>query len=69
MTGPETLTRAQLVERIGQALGREIPYVELTHEAAIAELKAAMGEYASWYVDGRAELAAAPQLAITTFAE
>lgn len=55
LTGPETLTRAEKVERIGRALGRDLPYIELSRDDAIAELSASMGEYAEWYVDGEAQ--------------
>jgi len=64
-TGPQTLTRAQWVAAIGDALGREVPFVELTHEEAIAR-KAARGmgeEVARWYVEGRAMLVEHPQQA------
>jgi uncharacterized protein YbjT (DUF2867 family) len=63
LTGPETLTRAEMVRHIGAALGREIPFVELDHEAAVAALEPAMGEFARWYVDGMRDLAEHPQQA------
>ncbi|NDL60261.1 NAD(P)H-binding protein [Phytoactinopolyspora mesophila] len=67
LTGPETLTLRQKVHRIGQALGREIPFVEISHEEAVEELTPAMGEYAQWYVDGYADLAKTPQPVSPTF--
>jgi uncharacterized protein YbjT (DUF2867 family) len=63
LTGPETLTRAEMVRHIGAALGREIPLVEVTHEEAIAVLEPAMGEFARWYVDGMRDLTEYPQQA------
>ncbi|PSK92987.1 hypothetical protein CLV30_13112 [Haloactinopolyspora alba] len=69
LTGPQTLTRAERVALIGAALGRPVPYVELTHDDAVAELTPIMGEYAAWYVDGMAQLAAHPQPATTTIEE
>jgi uncharacterized protein YbjT (DUF2867 family) len=63
LTGPETLTRAEMVRHIGAALGREIPFVELDHEAAVAALEPAMGEFARWYVDGMRDLTEHPQQA------
>lgn len=69
LTGPETLTRAARVALIGRALGREIPYVELSHEEAVAELTPSMGEFAAWYIDGEAELVEYPQPAVTTVAD
>jgi len=80
LTGPETVTRAERVRLIGEALGRDIPFVELTHEQAVGQLSAVMGEYAAWYLDRMARLAEHPQRAVpaveeitrrpgTTFAE
>ncbi|MBB5790836.1 NAD(P)H-binding protein [Jiangella mangrovi] len=69
LTGPETLTRAQKVERIGRALGRDLPYVELSREDAIAELSASMGEYAEWYVDGEGQQVEHPQQPTTGVAD
>jgi uncharacterized protein YbjT (DUF2867 family) len=68
LTGPETLSRSEMVRLIGAALGRDIPYVELAHEQAIEQLTPLMGEYARWYVDGLAELAQHPQRAVPTVA-
>lgn len=56
LLGPETITSAERVRCIAAALGREIPFVEISREEAIEQLTPAMGEYAEWYVDGRAEL-------------
>jgi uncharacterized protein YbjT (DUF2867 family) len=69
LTGPQTLSRRRKVELIGQALGRELRYVELPRDEAVAELTADMGEHAGWYVDGLAMLAEYPQPAVPTVAE
>jgi uncharacterized protein YbjT (DUF2867 family) len=69
LTGPETITRAEMVRQIGRALGRDIPYVELTHEQAVEQRTPAMGEYAQWYVEGMAVLAQHPQRPIPTVTE
>jgi uncharacterized protein YbjT (DUF2867 family) len=69
LTGPETLTRAEMVRQIGVALGREIPYVALDHEEAVAALEPSMGEFARWYVDGMRDLAEQPQQATRTVEE
>ncbi|MGK5678822.1 NAD(P)H-binding protein [Actinoplanes sp. URMC 104] len=69
LTGPESLTRREKVEAIGRALGRPLRYVELPHEEAIEQLRADMGEYAEWYVEGEAQLAAHPQPAVPTVSE
>ncbi len=66
LTGPETLTRRQKVERIGRGIGREFRYVELTHDEAVEQLTAAMGEYAEWYLQGAARLVEHPQAAVPT---
>lgn len=54
LTGPETLSRREKVERIGQALGRDLRYVEVPRDEAIALFEPAMGAHAAWYVDGLA---------------
>jgi uncharacterized protein YbjT (DUF2867 family) len=66
LTGPETVTRAERVRLIGEALGRDIPFVELTHEQAVGQLSAVIGEYAAWYLDRMARLAEHPQRAVPT---
>jgi uncharacterized protein YbjT (DUF2867 family) len=63
LTGPETLTRAEMVGHIGAALGREIPCVRVGHDEAVAALEPAMGEFAHWYVDGMRDLTEHPQQA------
>jgi len=69
LTGPETLSRRRKVELIGQALGRELRYVELSRDEGIAELAKDMGEHAAWYVDGQASLVENPQQATSTTSE
>ena len=51
LTGPETSTRRQLVDRIGAALGREVPFVTVSRAEAVEVLAQAMGDSAAWYVD------------------
>jgi uncharacterized protein YbjT (DUF2867 family) len=69
LTGPQTLTRAEMVGLIGAALGHEIGYLELDHEQAIAARTPTHGEYARWYVEGMAMLAEHPQQPATTAAD
>lgn len=69
LTGPETLTRKDMVEHIGAALGRRLRFEEVSHEQAVTVLAPIMGEYAQWYVDGIGELVAEPQPATPTVAE
>lgn len=61
LTGPEALSRRQKVEAIGRALGRDLRYVDLPRDRVLPVFEQAMGEYASWYLDGLAVLAANPQ--------
>ena len=69
LTGPQTLTRREKVREIGQALGRELIYEELAHDAAVAELTTVMGEHAGWYLDGVAQMVGYPQAVTTTVAD
>lgn len=58
LTGPESLSKRQKVQQIGEGLGRQIPFIEISRSEAIAQLEPSMGEYAEWYI-GTAEDAAA----------
>jgi uncharacterized protein YbjT (DUF2867 family) len=69
LTGPQTLTRAQRVQAIGQALGQDIPFVELNHEQAVEQLSRVIGEHAGWYLRHMAELVDHPQRAVQTVEE
>jgi uncharacterized protein YbjT (DUF2867 family) len=66
LTGPETITRGERIRLIGTALGRDIPFVELTHDEAVRERSRVMGEYAGWYLDAVAALTDAPQRPVMT---
>ena len=69
LTGPESLSRRDLVRRLGTALGRNLHYVDLPHDEFVAQLTPTMGEYAAWYADGVRLLADHPQPASTTVAD
>ncbi|WP_433369340.1 NAD(P)H-binding protein [Actinoplanes sp. CA-142083] len=69
LTGPEALSRRQKVTLIGEALGRELRYVDLPRDEAVEELAKDMGEHAGWYVDGLAMLAQYPHQAVPAVAE
>jgi uncharacterized protein YbjT (DUF2867 family) len=69
MTGPQSLSRAEMARQIGVAIGRDVRYEELPHEEALAALRPAMGEWADWYLDGMRALAENPQRAETTIAD
>ncbi len=67
LTGPEVLTRVQLVEQLAAALGREVVFVEASRDEAVAALVDVMGEDAGWYVDAvLAGLAAHPAATTAT---
>lgn len=51
LTGPETLSRTELVAAIGAALGKEIPFVTTSPEETAEILRPVMGESTQWYVD------------------
>lgn len=60
LSGPEAISRREMAEQIGDALGKSLPFVELGHQEAIQELEQVMGQYAEWYVDGLSVLAQHP---------
>ncbi|QLY33837.1 NAD(P)H-binding protein [Nocardia huaxiensis] len=81
LTGPEALTRRELVAQLAAALGYDIPFVPVSRDEAVAVFTPAMGETAEWYVDsvlgGLAAQTPAPNRVVeqvtgrpaTTFAE
>jgi uncharacterized protein YbjT (DUF2867 family) len=69
LTGPEALSRRQKVARIGEALGRELRYIELPHDEAVAEYRPELGDHAGWYFDGLDALARNPHPAVPTVAQ
>jgi uncharacterized protein YbjT (DUF2867 family) len=53
MSGPEALTQVEQVRLIGEAIGRDLRFEELTHAEAVAAWAPFMGvESAEWLVDG-----------------
>lgn len=69
LTGPETLSRADRVRIIGEALGRELRYEEISREEAISELGAVLGEGTEWYLDLLPPSVEHPQPVDDTFAQ
>lgn len=70
LTGPEALTRRDKVERIGRALGRDLRYVEVSPDEAIAQFEPVLGAHTEWYVNGIIEmLLAEPRPALPTVTE
>ena len=51
LTGPEMLTRVELVQRIGDALGEPVSFETVSRDQAVAEMSATMGANAAWYVE------------------
>jgi uncharacterized protein YbjT (DUF2867 family) len=51
LSGPELLTRVDLVRLIGAALGRDVAFIQVSRDEAVAALADEMGDDAEWYVD------------------
>ncbi len=66
LTGPESLTRAEMIGLIGTAVKRNVRCAQVGRAAAIRHLEPAMGEWAGWYVDLLLELIEHPQQAVDT---
>lgn len=58
LTGPESLSKREKVARIGEGLGREIDFIEISRTEAIAQLEPSMGEFAEWYIGTEEDAAA-----------
>jgi uncharacterized protein YbjT (DUF2867 family) len=67
MTGPESLSKIEKVRIIGEVLGREIRFVEISHVEARAEmLQLGYGDAADWLLDGDAQSIDHPQPVLST---
>jgi uncharacterized protein YbjT (DUF2867 family) len=67
MTGPESLSKVEKVRIIGEALGRAIRFVKISHDEARAEMLAlGYGEAADWLLDGDAQMIGHPQPVLST---
>lgn len=51
LTGPESLSRVELVERIAAALGEPVSFETVSRDDAVTAFTPAMGDTAAWYVD------------------
>jgi uncharacterized protein YbjT (DUF2867 family) len=70
LTGPESLSKVERVRIIGQVIGREIRFEELTHAVAREEmLRQGYGEAADWLLDGDAQAIDRPQVPVSTVTE
>ncbi|MGO4444878.1 NAD(P)H-binding protein [Mycobacterium sp. 2YAF39] len=63
ITGPQSLTRAQIAEQIGVGIGTEVAFEPCSRDEAIEALQPAIGAEAGWYLDTVALAVDAPQQA------
>jgi uncharacterized protein YbjT (DUF2867 family) len=67
MTGPESVSKIEKVRIIGEVLGRDLRFVEISHDEARAEMVAlGYGEAADWLLDGDAQMIGHPQPVLST---
>ena len=67
MTGPESLSKIEKVRIIGEVMGRQIRFVEISHaEARAAMIECGYGEAADWLLDGDAQMIGHPQPVLST---
>ena len=69
ITGPESLSRAQIAEQIGVGIGVEVTFEPCSRAETEAVLLPIMGPDAAWYVDGLEALVDQPQDANQLVAE
>jgi uncharacterized protein YbjT (DUF2867 family) len=69
ITGPQSLTRAQIAEQIGVGIGVDVAFEQCSRDEAIEVLQPAMGAEAAWYLDTVADFADKPQEANQLVAE
>jgi uncharacterized protein YbjT (DUF2867 family) len=63
LTGPESLTRAQIAEQIGVGIGVEVTFEQCSRAEAEEALRPIMGDEVTWYLDLMAESVDQPQQA------
>jgi uncharacterized protein YbjT (DUF2867 family) len=69
LTGPESLTRAEIAEQIGVGIGVDVTFEQCSRAEAEAALQAMMGSNAAWYLDVMASGVDEPQQANQLVAE
>ncbi|HLS13881.1 MAG TPA: NAD(P)H-binding protein [Beutenbergiaceae bacterium] len=69
LTGPESLSKVEKVQRLAAGLGRRLEFIEVSRSEAIAQLEPQMGEYAEWYVGTAQDADADWQPVVPTVAE
>ena len=67
MTGPQALSKVEKVRIIGEVLGREIRFEEISRDEARTQmLVLGYGEAADWLLDGDAQMIGHPQPVLST---
>lgn len=51
LTGPSHLTRVEMAAQIGEGIGREVRFEQISREEAEEALRPEMGDMAGWYLD------------------
>ncbi|AUN41747.1 NAD(P)H-binding protein [Tsukamurella tyrosinosolvens] len=51
LTGPSFLTRVEMAAQIGEGIGREVGFEQISREEAEEALRPEMGDMAGWYLD------------------
>ncbi|TWS19201.1 hydroxylase [Tsukamurella asaccharolytica] len=51
LTGPSFLTRVEMAAQIGEGIGREVGFEQISREEAEEALRPHMGDMAGWYLD------------------
>jgi uncharacterized protein YbjT (DUF2867 family) len=69
LTGPESLTRAQIAEQIGVGIGVDVGFEQCSRDEAVRALRPVMGDGAGWYLDTVAGALDKPQQANGLVAE
>jgi uncharacterized protein YbjT (DUF2867 family) len=69
LTGPESLTRAEIAEQIGVGIGSDVAFEQCGRDEAVEALRPVMGENAAWYLDTVAGALERPQQANQLVAE
>ncbi|RKN66168.1 hydroxylase [Microbacterium sp. CGR2] len=68
LTGPESLTKIEMVRIIGEVIGRDIRFEEQTREEAYKDMyDSGWGEGADWMLDLDARFTENPEVALPTF--
>lgn len=63
LTGPQSLTRVQIAEQLGEGIGKPVRFESCSRDDAEAVLRPAMGDYATFYLDTLAAFVDHPQSA------